>query len=340
MEDSNLLEVRDVSVTYRGRHSATRALQDVSLVVRTGEAVGIVGESGSGKSTLAKAILGISHVDKGSIRFDGLDATRADRTARRLLYKQVQMVFQDPYSSLNPDLTVAASLAEPLRAYGTRDRAEITARVGDMLERVHLPRDAGQRLPSQFSGGQRQRIAIARALMLSPRLLICDEPVSALDLSVQGQILNLLRELQTSSELALLLVSHDLDVIKYVCDQVSVLYRGRIMESGEASRVVDEPHHPYTELLRTSSPLPNPTVQRAKRVERQATQRPTPHGGTAEHPGCVFATRCNYVEDRCFQVPPPPQPSPTPESVVYCHRYPEWRTADDSSRALPVTEIA
>ena len=264
-----LLEASELVVRYRSGRRVIAALDGVSLDVRAGETVGVVGESGSGKSTLARAILGLAPVASGRVRFMGQDVTHLGFRKRRELYRSVQLVFQDPYSSLNPSRTIGETLAEPLRAQGQRDRAAIRERVAELLERVELPAEAMERYPGDFSGGQRQRIAIVRALVLSPRLVICDEAVSALDLSVQAQILNLLRSLQFTSGLSYLLISHDLDVVRHMCDRVVVLYRGRVVESGFTAEVTRAPAHRYTAALLDAAPLPNPRMQRNRRARSE-----------------------------------------------------------------------
>src|SRR6185369_11786443 len=241
----------------------------VSLSVAARETVGLVGESGSGKSTIGRAILGLTPVNDGTVAFDGADITHADYRARQRLAADLQVVFQDPYSSLNPTRTIGQTLAETLRVQGKRHtKAEVTERVRWMLERVGLPADAAGRYPAHFSGGQRQRIAIARALMVQPRLVICDEPVSALDLSVQAQVLNLLRELQNEFQLGYLFIAHDLAVVRHLSHRIIVLYRGRIMEEGSAATVYANPLHPYTQTLLEAAPVPDPERQRQRRTAR------------------------------------------------------------------------
>jgi ABC-type oligopeptide transport system ATPase subunit len=278
MTGARLLTVSALTVEYRTarRAKAVRALDSVSLSIGTGETLGLVGESGSGKSTLARAILGLAPVRSGTIEFDGRDITRATRRERRALSAEVQVVFQDPYSSLNPARTIRQTLAEPLGVHERLSRREISERVREMLDRVGLPTDAAARYPRHFSGGQRQRIAIARALMLSPRLIICDEAVSALDLSVQAQILNLLLELQEELSLSYLFISHDLSVVQHLSHRIVVLYRGETVESGPTNMVCDRPTHPYTRALVASAPLPDPAAQRARRAERFAANPAEP----------------------------------------------------------------
>lgn len=266
-----LLEVGDLDVVYRSRRRlpAFRALKSVSLHVDPGEIVGVVGESGSGKSTLGKAILGLEPAAAGRIRFAGNDITHADRTARRALGQQIQAVFQDPYASFNPSRTIGQSVAETLGPAARLPREEIRGRVGDMLGRVGIDRDAMNRYPNQFSGGQRQRIAIARALLPGPRMVICDEPVSALDLSVQAQVLNLLLDLRRELDVAFLFISHDMSVVRYLCDRVIVLQRGEVVESGDVVDVCERPGNPYTQMLVAAAPVADPVRQAARREQRR-----------------------------------------------------------------------
>ncbi|GHJ12010.1 MULTISPECIES: ATP-binding cassette domain-containing protein [unclassified Micromonospora] len=266
-----LLDIRDVDVVYRGagwRRPSFHALHAVSMRVGAGETVGLVGESGSGKTTLGRAVLGLAPITGGTVTFDGVDITRANRRARRALSRDIQVVFQDPYSSLNPAMTVETILAEPLRAQGVA-RAEATARIGELLRQIGLEADAGRRYPREFSGGQRQRIAIARALALKPRLIVCDEPVSALDLSTQARILDLLIDVQEKTGVAYLFISHDLSVVRYVCHRVAVMLKGRIVETGDGDVVTSRPEHPYTNRLLMASPIPDP-VRQAERRRRYA----------------------------------------------------------------------
>jgi len=289
MTGESLLSVRDLVVEYRSRGRHVRALDGVSLDVAPGETVGLVGESGSGKSTLARAVLGLVPVTSGSIRFGGADITRARARQRRALGSQLQAVFQDPYSSLNPALKVSAILAESAHAAGRLPAAELHRRIGDMLRQTGLPATAAGRYPGAFSGGQRQRLAIARALMPSPKLVICDEATSALDLSVQAQILNLLRDLQRRYSLSYLFIGHNLDVVRFVSHQIVVLYRGRVMEAGPAADVGRHPRHPYTKLLVHGHPPDS----------RPAADKPPSHG-------CAFAPRCHLATEVCREQAPQP----------------------------------
>ncbi|GIM90083.1 ATP-binding cassette domain-containing protein [Paractinoplanes toevensis] len=265
-----LLEVRDIVVDYpvKGfRKPPFRALGGVSLEVGPGECVGLVGESGSGKTTLGRAVLGLAPVTSGSITYRGREISRLRHRERRALAADLQVVFQDPYTSLNPSLTIEQILTEPLIARKT-DKQLARRRVRELLDAVHLPSDAGNRLPREFSGGQRQRVAIARALALDPKLIVCDEPVSALDLSTQARVLDLFKEIQARTGVAYLFVSHDLDVVRYLSHRVAVMYRGEIVEWGPASQVTVRPEHPYTQRLFLAAPVADPAKQEQRRAER------------------------------------------------------------------------
>lgn len=268
MSASPLLQVHNLCVDFpQGRGKVFHALKGVSLGIHPGETVGLVGESGSGKTTLGRVVLGLTEATTGQVLFDGEDITHASRARRRTLGRDIQVVFQDPYGSLNPARTVGDTLAEPLLGDKTLSHADIAQRIAEVLQRVGMPTDTAQRYPGQFSGGQRQRIAIARAVIAKPRLIVCDEPVSALDLSVQAQVLNLLKELQQSMGLAMLFISHDLTVVRHVSHRTVVLYRGDIVEQGDAAQVHDQPQHPYTRALLAAAPVPDPLIQRERRAQ-------------------------------------------------------------------------
>lgn len=263
----DLLAVRDLRVSFPGkgwRAPETEVLKGVDLTVRPGETLGLVGESGSGKSTIGRAVLGLAPVRSGSITFDGERIERADARRRRALSRDLQVIFQDPYTSLNPARTIGDTLAEPLIGQGAAAR-EARGRVGELLDRVHLPADAAERLPREFSGGQRQRVAIARALALRPRLVICDEPVSALDLTTQRTVLDLLLEIQEETGVSYLFVSHDLSVVRFMSHRVAVIHRGEIVETGDAATVTSEPGHSYTRTLLLASPVADVAEQRRRR---------------------------------------------------------------------------
>jgi ABC-type oligopeptide transport system ATPase subunit len=265
-----LLEVENLHVVYRSHGRDAHVLNGVSLTIAPGETLGLVGESGSGKTTIGKTILGQVVPTSGRIVFDGEDITYASRSRRRNLGRDIQVVFQDPYGSLNPARAIGQTLAEPLLNDRSLTRTQIRERIRDILEKVGMPADTAARYPSQFSGGQRQRIAIARAVIGRPRLVVCDEPVSALDLSMQAQVLNLLNELQRDMGLSLLFISHDLAVVRHVSRRTAVLYRGEIVEEGLAVEVHDNPRHHYTKALVAASPVPDPIMQRARRARMRA----------------------------------------------------------------------
>jgi oligopeptide/dipeptide ABC transporter ATP-binding protein len=298
-----LLEIENLRVHFKAGRKTTRAVDDVSLTISRGETLGLVGESGSGKSTIGRAIVGLVPITSGAIRFDGRDITKASLSLRRELAAEMQVVFQDPYSSLNPAKTIGQTLAEPLSVHGKLGRAERADRVAAMLGRVGMPVDAASRYPAQFSGGQRQRIAIARALMLEPKLVICDEPVSALDLSIQAQIMNLLADIQAELGVSYLFIAHDLAVVRHLSHRTVVLYRGQVMEAGDAETVADHPHHPYSQALVDAAPLPDPDLQRARAATRAESLFVSgPEGDPLS--SCAFASRCIHVADVCRQERP------------------------------------
>jgi len=268
---SELFRGDDVRVTYgRGRH-ANEVLKGVTIAIAPGETLGLVGESGSGKTTFGRALLGLVPLSGGSMSFDGEDITRLAPRARRRLAKDVQVVFQDPYTSLNPSMTTRDILIEPLIAQGIT-KSIASAKVKALLDRVDMPSDALHRYPREFSGGQRQRIAIARALALDPRLIVCDEPVSALDLSTQQRVLDLLIELQERTGVAYLFISHDLSVVRHVSHRVAVMYKGEIVEQGPAVQVTERPEHPYTKRLWAANLVADPEEQ----ARRRGMRHPTP----------------------------------------------------------------
>ncbi|BCW69439.1 ATP-binding cassette domain-containing protein [Arthrobacter sp. NicSoilB8] len=269
-ESAPLLTVDRLVVEYpskKFRAQPFRALTDISISIGRGETLGLVGESGSGKTTLGRAILGLAPVTAGTISFDGKDISHATRRDRRVLSRDLQVVFQDPYTSLNPALEIGDILAEPLGVQGM-EPAAAKKRVRELLDQVGLPTDAINRLPREFSGGQRQRVAIARALALSPKLIVCDEPVSALDLSTQARVLDLFLQIQKDTGVSYLFVSHDLDVVRHISHRVAVMYHGEIVEQGPAGVVTTDPDHPYTQRLLLASPVPDPDRQEQRRADR------------------------------------------------------------------------
>ena len=300
---ADLLEIDDLRVAYRGRGRRwKRVIDGVDLAVGEGETVGLVGESGSGKSTIGRAVLGLAHVETGSIVFEGRDIAHLSRKHRARLAEDLQVVFQDPYSSLNPAMPIGRILQEPLQVTKRMSEKEASELVHDLLSRVSLPRDAAGRYPSSFSGGQRQRIAIARALSTGAKLIVCDESVSALDVSTQAQIINLLKRLQRELGVAYLFISHDIAVVQNISDRIVVLYRGRVMEQGPADRVSRTPLHPYTRALLDAAPIPNPALQRQKRESRlHATPAQGIDNPDVAADACPFSARCPFAEAVCSE---------------------------------------
>ena len=279
------------------RHIGTvKAVDGVNLTVRRGEVLGLVGESGCGKSTLARTILQLVPTTAGTVVLNGRNL--ADASARELLAarRDLQMVFQDPYASLNPRMTVFATLAEPLLVHGVCLPAEVPARVAELMRIVGLAPRFMQKYPHEFSGGQRQRIAIARALALEPKVIVADEPVSALDVSIQAQILNLLAQLTKRMNLTLIFIAHDLSVVKHISDRIAVMYLGKIVELGLAADVIDRPRHPYTRALVSAIPTPNPDIERTRQRIVLAGDPPSPINPPA---GCAFHPRCAYARAEC-----------------------------------------
>jgi oligopeptide/dipeptide ABC transporter ATP-binding protein len=277
-----------------GRSPLIRAVDGVSLDVRRGETFAIVGESGCGKSTLARLILRLIEPTAGTVRFDGVDITAIGEEQMRQLRREMQIIFQDPFSSLNPRMTVGALIAEPLAVHGISSGTARANRVSDILRKVGLPPEHAERYPHEFSGGQRQRIGIARALATGPRLVIGDEPVSALDVSIRAQVINLLEDLKGDLGLTLILVAHDLAVIRHTSDRIAVMYLGEIVELADRDALFDTPRHPYTRSLIAAIPVPVPGA----RLARELLQGDPP-SPAAPPPGCRFHTRCPHAEAIC-----------------------------------------
>jgi oligopeptide/dipeptide ABC transporter ATP-binding protein len=314
-----LLEVRDLAKHFvvtkgfpRPVTTTVRAVDGVSFAVMRGEAFGLVGESGCGKSTAARAVLRLIAPDAGQVRFADIDVAKAEGSTLQRLRRRMQIIFQDPYSSLNPRRTIGQALTEPLGVHGLAHGRAARDRAIALLEEVGLPPSAYDRHPHEFSGGQRQRIGIARALSVEPELIVADEPVSALDVSVQAQVLLLLKDLQTRRGLTFVFVSHDLGVIRWFCSRVAVMYLGRIVEDGPVARVFGAPRHPYTRMLRDASPIPDPGIR--GQLPRIVGEIPS-----AAHPpaGCHFHPRCPRASDVCRTIYP--QWRPDGHGGVACH---------------------
>jgi len=291
---------------FRHQTGTVKAVDGVSLTVQRGEVLGLVGESGCGKSTLARTILQLVPTTAGTVILEGRNLTAASAPELLAARRDLQMIFQDPFASLNPRMTVFATLAEPLLVHGTVPPDQVAGRVAQLMEKVGLAPRFMQKYPHEFSGGQRQRIAIARALALEPKVIIADEPVSALDVSIQAQILNLLSQLCREMNLALIFIAHDLSVVKHISDRVAVMYLGKIVELGPATEVIEHPRHPYTRALVSAIPTPNPEIERAKKRLVLAGDPPSPLNPPA---GCAFHPRCPYVQEKCKTAVPPLVPA-------------------------------
>ena len=299
-----LAEARGLTKTFpiKGREGGAvlHAVSQVDIAIREGETLALVGESGCGKSTLGRLLLGLLPPTAGQVFFDGQELAKLSPAALRSLRRQMQMVFQDTGAALNPRLDVAGILAEPMKIHNLCPREEMRDRAGDLLEQVGLPRELLTRFPHALSGGQRQRVVIARALALDPRLVVCDEPVSALDVSVQAQILNLLADLQESRRLTYLFVSHDLGVVRHIADRVCVRFLGKICEIGDTEEIFRRPRHPYTRFLLDSVPRPDPAL-RDRSGCILTGEMPSPMNPPS---GCRFRTRCPYARELCGETAP------------------------------------
>ena len=323
MSDSgaSLLEVRDLSVhfpitggLFRRQVGSVFALNGVTFTIREGQTLGVVGESGCGKTTLGRALVRLYRPTAGSIRFQGREIADLDADELTPLRRQMQMIFQDPFASLNPRMSIRTALEEPLAIHGVADGRGRAEKVEGIVELVGLRREDLDKFPHQFSGGQRQRISIARALILEPRLVVADEPVSALDVSIQAQVLNLLVDLQSRLSLTYLFISHDLTVVKYIADRVAVMYLGHVVELADARDIYGMPRHPYTRAL--LSAIPSLRAGRQGERERLAGDLPSPD---RPPPGCVFHTRCRYAVEICRAEEPPLRRIGSESHQVACH---------------------
>ena len=305
-----LLQLTDVKAhfpvsrgfVFRKEVGTVKAVDGVSLTLGRGEVLGLVGESGCGKSTLARTIMQLVPATAGTVVLAGRNLATADRAELRRAWRTMQMVFQDPFASLNPRLPVGDAIAEPLLVHGLATRAQAPGRVTELMERVGLAAALRHKYPHEFSGGQRQRVAIARALALNPQVLIADEPVSALDVSIQAQILNLLARLVREAQLSLLFIAHDLSVVKHLSDRVAVMYLGRIVELGPATEVIEHPRHPYTQALVSAIPIPDPALAATRPRLLLPGDPPSPRDPPA---GCAFHPRCQYATAACRATVPP-----------------------------------
>ncbi|MGW4029225.1 ABC transporter ATP-binding protein [Streptomyces sp. NPDC004838] len=339
-----LLSVDNLSVSYAmgrgmtGRRRSFTAVREVSFAIGSGQTLGLVGESGSGKSTIGRAILRLAPVSEGKVVFDGQDISDFGRHTPLSYRKDVQVVFQDPLSSLNPRQTVAATIGQAIARHRRLSRPDRDKEITRALDNVGLSSFHGERMPNELSGGQRQRVAIARALAVQPRLIVCDEPVSALDVSTQSQVINLLMDLQREFGLSYLFIAHDLDVVRHVSHDIAVLYLGRMAETGPADAVHGDPAHPYTHMLMASSLVTDPDEQAERSIRRRALTggRVEPPSPLDDRPGCPYQNRCRWVTDLCRTSTPEPvsvplsvSPSGTAagpsERLVACHHAAEVR---------------
>ena len=319
----SVLKVRDLKVHYALRKSlfawgstpTLKAVQGVSLDLAPGEVLGLVGESGCGKSSLGRALMRLQEPSGGTIEILGKDFLSMRGKELRLFRRNIQMEFQDPYASLNPRMTVSETLAEPLKAHFRLSYAESQTRIVKLLDQVGLSKGSLKKYPHEFSGGQRQRIAIARALILEPKILVADEPVSSLDVSVQAQILNLLKEIQKSLGLSMIFISHNLAVVKYISDRISVMYLGGIVETADRKSLYEKPLHPYTQALVSAVPIADPKIERERKRIVLTGELPS-----AENPpqGCAFHTRCPWVVPQCLQEKPELLKTPSSTHPVAC----------------------
>lgn len=314
-----LLRIEGLKTYYpikRGLLSRTvgnvKAVDDISLELYPGETLGLVGESGCGKSTIGRSIIRLENPTSGRIWFEGQEITKSTMLDLRRERTKMQMIFQDPYSSLNPRMRVQELLAEPMRVHGLATGAELETRIDHLLDTVGIPRSYKQRFPHEFSGGQRQRIGIARALSLNPKLIVCDEPVSALDVSIQAQILNLLKELQRELGLTYLFIAHGLGAVKYISTRIAVMYLGKVVEIGTKEQIFANPRHPYTQALLNAYPVPDPRKRGQERIVLQGDV-PSPASPPS---GCRFHTRCVYAQALCKEQEPLLQGE---EHAVACH---------------------
>ncbi|WP_371136084.1 ABC transporter ATP-binding protein [Devosia sp.] len=331
---TTLLEIKDLKKTFSiatglfARPLTLTALEDINFTIRQGETLGIVGESGCGKSTLGRCILQLLTPDEGQVLWLGQDLTKLPAEEMRQRRQDLQIIFQDPLASLNPRMTVGEIIADPLRTLRPElNKTERRARVLKTMESVGLLPEMINRYPHEFSGGQAQRIGIARALITEPKLIVCDEPVSALDVSIQAQILNLLAELKDEFGLTLIFISHNLSVVRHVSDRILVLYLGRIVELASGDEIYEDPKHPYTRALLTAVPIPDPKLARLRNIDALKGEIPSPINPPS---GCTFRTRCRFAKPYCAEKRPPLEIIENGR-LVACHR---WREIDVPAEAV------
>ncbi|MEG3074113.1 MAG: ATP-binding cassette domain-containing protein [Ruthenibacterium sp.] len=315
MTDQKLLVLDDVCKTFKVEGGKLKAVNHVSLYIKKGETLGLVGESGCGKSTLGRVVMGIYPATKGSITYNGEQLNAQSSDSRRRYAKKAQMIFQDPYASLDARMTVGSIVAEGMEIHHMYDKKKRAERVAELLEMVGLNKEYANRFPHEFSGGQRQRIGIARALAIEPEFIVCDEPISALDVSIQSQIINLLKDLQQRFGLTYLFIAHDLNIVKYISDRIAVMYLGNLVELASSDEIYKNTLHPYSQALLAAVPIADPNVELQKKRVHLSGDVPSPIN---PKPGCKFAGRCPRATDKC-RTDTPPLIEVRPEHFVACH---------------------
>lgn len=319
-EKEVLIEVKDLKKYFKvGRNAMLKAVDGVNFKIYKGETLGLVGESGCGKTTCGKTVMGLYEATGGQVIFGGTDIHSLGRREKKEFTKRAQIIFQDPYSSLNPRMTVGDIIGEGIDIHNLYKGKERTEKIHELLELVGLNKEHASRFPHEFSGGQRQRIGIARALAIEPEFIVCDEPISALDVSIQAQVVNLLIELQKKRNLTYLFIAHDLSMVKHISDRVGVMYLGNMVEFAGSDELYDEPLHPYTKALMSAIPIPDPDAEKEKKRIPIEGEIPSPIN---PKPGCRFAARCRYATDACRQETPQ-LVEIKPEHFVACHRVKE-----------------
>ena len=319
-EKEVLIEVKDLKKYFQvGKHATLKAVDGVNFKIYKGETLGLVGESGCGKTTCGKTVMGLYEATGGQVIFDGTDIHSLNRKEKKEFTKRAQIIFQDPYSSLNPRMTVEDIIGEGIDIHGLYKGEERKQKIHELLELVGLNKEHALRFPHEFSGGQRQRIGIARALAVEPEFIVCDEPISSLDVSIQAQVVNLLIELQKKKNLTYLFIAHDLSMVKHISDRVGVMYLGNMVEFASSDELYSEPLHPYTKALMSAIPIPDPDEEKKKKRIPIEGEIPSPIN---PKPGCRFAARCRYATDACREATPE-LVEVKPDHFVACHRVKE-----------------
>lgn len=312
-----LIQVKNLYKTFSLRKRSITAVSDLSFSIYPSETLGLVGESGCGKSTVGHCLLRLNPPSSGEIFYEGKNVNHLSKKELFAFRRQAQMIFQDPYSSLNPRMTIADIIAEPLRVHKTIRQTDLISYLTHLLNLVGLSHTALKKFPHEFSGGQRQRIGIARALALKPKFIVCDEPISALDVSIQAQIVNLLKQLQKELGLTYLFIAHDLSMVKYISDRVAVMYLGHLVEIAPAESLYNHPQHPYTQALLSAIPIPDPTKEKTRDPSIPYGELPSEN---LSHPGCPFANRCPHASPKCTTIPE--WREVLPHHFVRCHHFP------------------